>query len=127
MKLKCLSCGCEREFVDIKLAEVLILSDCGNYSQTVKAYACTECGFVQLYDKEQVNKRLKEMKNEEEFSKKLEEYNNKISALQEEIKKTQVIIEDENQTVKTVREAKDRLVKLKNELEWLKGNRPLKK
>jgi len=63
MKFKCLYCGCEKEFVEVKLAEVLLVADAGHYVQLGKSYSCTECGFVQIFDKEQVL-RIKEKKNE---------------------------------------------------------------
>lgn len=115
-KMKCLFCGCERDFVDIKLADVLILSDSGNYEQSVKSYACVECGFVQLFDKEQVDKRLAENKKNEDYEKKFAKYHAEVNAIKKEIEVTQAIINDENQTVKAVKEAKEKLNELNNKL-----------
>ena len=115
-KMKCLFCGCERNFVEVNLADVLIVYDSGSYEQSVKSFACVECGFVQSFDKDQVAKKLAEIKADEEYEKKLAEYNAKIDALQNEILATQAIINDENQTVKAVKDAREKINELNNKM-----------
>ena len=121
MKLKCLYCGCEKEFVGVSLFDCWIAADAGEIRQKVQVLACTECGFIQMFDadKVQVNSVLETRRKEEEAKQRELERQEKIKKLNKEIADTKAIIGDENQTVKVVREAQEKLRRLEEQLSEL--------
>lgn len=106
--IKCSNC----ESKDFERTQIgIILATEGHFY--VNAYACTKCGHVELFEpnhdafadylREQEALRKKALK---------EEYEKKETERLKKIEELKVIINDENSTVKQVREAKEKLNKL---------------
>lgn len=114
--MKCPNCGNET-FVAVQLHDVCILYGYGNVEQVVIAYACEKCGRVELYmPKKWVQDNIdakKLAKAEKEFYAEKEE---RISCLKKRIEQLKPVIDDENQTVKAVKEAQRKIIELENEL-----------
>ncbi len=117
--MKCSVCGCNNLF-EVRIIDSEILSGYGVVEQSVKSYACEKCGHVELYvSQEYLDKRNRQIRLKKEHEAKIAELKQKIAAKESEIENIKKIISDENQTVKTVREAKEKLDKLESELQQL--------
>lgn len=114
--MKCSVCGSEKLF-EMSIINSNILRTEGSVKQSVISYACEECGHIELYaTQEMINKHRETVKLEEEREIKLENLKKKLASVNEDIDRLEAIIVDENQTVKTVNEAKSKLNELKKEL-----------
>ena len=114
---KCPHCG-STEFVGIPLASVSGL-DVG-YDEYVSAMACVKCRHVELVAyPEVVEKELNRIKTEEKKAAEKVKLEKRIKEIKSEIDNLKKISKDENQTVKTVREAKEKIIQLEEELRAL--------
>lgn len=119
--MKCPNCGCSDFYEDI-LRTGMGCTEGGSgvpitvYGQPVTAYLCKKCGRIELYGEES----LKAIKKSEALIAKRE--NERIAAerrreaLLKEKETLEAIVNDENQTVKVVKQATKRLEEIKKEL-----------
>ena len=123
--MKCSNCGCEEFYT----GDLNHRTGCDLNGKLViqvykiDAYICKKCGKIELYSTDFVNKKIKieeEKKAKEEEERKKKE---KLQALLD--KKNELInfINDENNTVKAVNEAKAELEKIEYEIEIETGER----
>ena len=105
---KCSNCG-KADFEKTTIGEILRTE--GYFS--VNAYACTNCGHIELFDPD-YDAFADYLREQEELRKKAlkEEYEKKEAERLKKIEELKVIINDENSTVKQVREAKEKLNRL---------------
>ena len=126
--MKCSNCGCE-EFYSADLYQPIDSCECRLRGPIVidrykiDAYICKKCGKIELYSTDFVNEKIRieeEKKAKEEEERKQKE---KLQALLD--KKSELInfINDENNTVKAVNEAKVELEKIEYEIEIETGER----
>ena len=116
---KCPYCG-STSFVQIPLVVVSGL-DVGS-TENVTTTACVECGHVEIIAKpEVIQKTLDSIKQREEKDAKIAEIKKEIDATKKEIDRLKKVVVDENQTVKAVREAKDQITHLGNQLRTLES------
>ncbi|MCL2540297.1 MAG: hypothetical protein FWE53_02565 [Firmicutes bacterium] len=121
-KIKCSCCG------GTELSRCLVWGSCYEGScrfESETTYACNNCGHIEWflntsYLVKQDDERLAESARVLAEKEKKEQ---QIRRLESEINALQALIRDENQRVKTVNEAKDKLTRLKEELRSL-GNAP---
>ena len=122
--MKCPNCGCEDFYVD-QLRTGCGCSEGGAYEPIevngcpVVAYLCKKCGRIELYGPESLARyQAQEQKKAEEESEKISKEKRKASLLKEQAE-LEIIVNDENQTVKAVRQAAIRLEKINEELRHL--------
>ena len=102
--MKCTNCGSENLF---ETKAYLILFDAGQTNVTT--FACENCGHVEFFIYDSILKRHKQdVMRKEEIKKRQEEERRKKEEFDLEIAKLDKIINDENQTVKAVREAQNK-------------------
>ena len=107
--MKCTNCGNET-FFETKILDNHVLATEGYVAQTVRSYACLQCGHIELF----VSQNDIDAYNEEQAKKKKEQDEKNKLAVEIENQEKNIIelrklINDENQTVKTVKEAKANL------------------
>lgn len=121
--MKCVNCG-GTEFFETKILNDQVLKTEGYVEQTVQAFACLKCGRVQLYvPQKTIDEYL--TREQEKKAKEIEmhELEQAITAAVERIRALEAVIEDEEQTVKTVNEAKAELQSEKVRLKELQKRR----
>ena len=105
--MKCSVCGCEET---VRIGYI----DSVDAEQTLEAYGCTKCRHVDFFVPEErmavINSRLADEGKIRKINRDREE---EASRIRKEIDECERIIADENQTVKAVREATERLEELK--------------
>lgn len=120
----CTACGSDQ------LKPISILHSCvcdGKVTQTVDSFYCTKCGHVELYARaSEIEKCLKQEADRKAFEDESRIREDKIKSLELKIIELRGVISDENQTVKVVNEAKEKLRIAENELRELKDKRPSK-
>jgi septal ring factor EnvC (AmiA/AmiB activator) len=123
MKFKCSCCGCN-EYVDANLYR-FVTSD-GDVNYKLDAYACQECGHIELYMPEDLKNQLVKRKQEIEAHEKEIKSRRSVLNMQLGRKKSELndmikIVRDENQTVKEVNNAKARIPQLEEEIKDLEN------
>ena len=109
--MKCTVCGSKKMFA-VSLGE----SD----ASEVQAFACEECGHVDLYAlKEVLEARKKFSQSSKEKESKIDVIQNKIDAAIRDLEKYENILTDENQSVKNVNAARVKVLELREELAQL--------
>lgn len=119
--MKCPNCGCEDFYIDRLRTgsgcveggawEPIEINGC-----QVVTYLCKKCGRVELYGPDSLAKyQAQEKERIEKEQKQLEAEKRKSNLLKEKAR-LEAIAEDENQTVKAVRKANERLEKINEEL-----------
>ncbi len=77
---------------------------------TLDAYACKKCHHVDFYVTEKTIKKYEDqVKKQEEYCRRMDEYQSRKNEIEKEMARLKEIINDENQTVKAVNEAKEKL------------------
>lgn len=111
MDIHCTYCG-NTNFVSASIGEVSSLDGC-MFVPTVNIYSCTNCGHIEMFDRH-LDKFALEKKVEEErkLQKEQEKRIAEMQAIEREIERLTAIINNENSTVKEVKEA----AKIVNEL-----------
>ena len=108
--MKCSVCGCEET---VRIGYISSV----DAEQTLEAYGCTKCRHVDFFVPEErmavINSRLADEGKIRKINRDREE---EASRIRKEIDECERIIADENQTVKVVREATERLEELKKKL-----------
>ena len=106
---RCANCG-GTDFEKTRIGEILATEG----EIWVHSYVCTRCGHIELFDPDYdafadyLNKLA-----EQEKQAKIVKRQKKEEERQKEMKRLEVIISDENSTVKQVREAQEKLNKLR--------------
>lgn len=123
MKFKCSCCGCN-EYVDANLYR-FVTSD-GDINYKLDAYACANCGHIELYMpnnlKDQLVKRKQEIEaHEKEIKSRRSVLNMQLGKKKSELQDMIKIVRDENQTVKEVNSAKSRIPQLEEEIKDLEN------
>lgn len=118
MKMKCPFCG-PSEFIEIPLISIFI--DGTIYAENGTSMACTKCGHVEIkVDPDMLKNILDQKKTEQRNKEMIAELEKEIQSIEEEIEHLEKIIVDENQTVKNVRIAKEKIASLNDEVHSLK-------
>lgn len=122
--MKCDNCG------NTNFYKVNIIDDqCteGHVYQRVDAFACDNCGLIKLFVPSQaLQNHHEQLKKQELLKQEKEKFEKEKLELEERIRTLQIIIDDENQTVKTVKQAKEEQTLIQNELRKLKDNYSIK-
>lgn len=109
--MKCSQCG-NANFSEVNLP----LSE-GGWVDGVISYACLNCGHIELFLPE---RRIKAIKSSISEQAEIEEYNKDLTMKKEQLLKEKdellFLVEDENQTVKRVKNAKKRLEEIEKAL-----------
>lgn len=83
--MKCSVCGSEKMF-EVSIIDNQVLATEGYVRQTVKSYACEDCGHIDLYaPKEMIDKHKKAVEFEKDRKAKTERLNEKIADTQNRI------------------------------------------
>ncbi len=122
--MKCPNCNCEVFYKDTLMTggyctEGGAWKPIEVHGCPVDAYICKNCGRIEFYSLEALKKHVAEDERkakEETFIKAKEE---KKAKLLSEKKELSLIVNDENQTIKRVKEAQERLKKIESELQYL--------
>ncbi|MDY0236632.1 MAG: hypothetical protein RBR71_11410 [Gudongella sp.] len=119
---KCLACG-GTNLVPYSPCKVLTCGEIG-FDYLTESFACVNCGHIEFYAiQSKLDKQLEHNKKEEERKKLAAEYDKQIEAKKAELEKLRSIIADENQTVKAVKEAENKIVDVENEIRGLKSRK----
>lgn len=114
--MKCLNCG-SQEFFQIELLNTKIILDFPRNAQIVTSYACKKCGHVELFiPQEIIDDRLAKENRKFEAEKLKSDCSQKIEELKKQIADLELIIKDENQTVKAVKQAQEELTNKQKDL-----------
>ena len=121
--MKCPNCGCEDFYVD-QLKTGGCCTEGGAWEPIevngcpVVVYLCKKCGRIELYGPDSLAKHIEQ--DQEKAKKEAEKIANekRKAALLKEKEELEAIVNDENQTVKTVRKATERLQRINEELKY---------
>lgn len=114
--MKCPNCGNET-FKTVETHDICILRTSGEITQVAIAYACEKCGRIELYMPESwIRQNIDAKKIDEDKKNFYAEKTERIKKLKMKIDNLKEIINDENQTVKAVREANEKITELEKEL-----------
>ena len=119
--MKCPNCGCEDFYVDQLRTgcgcteggawEPIELNGC-----PIITYLCKKCGRVEFYAPDSLARyQAQDKKRLEEEQKRLDDEKRRNHLLKEK-ERLEALVKDENQTVKAVRKANERLEKINEEL-----------
>ena len=105
--MKCTVCGSKKMF------KVSVFDG----DEAIRSYACADCGHVDFYVAQEIIEDYKKAERAtKEIDKKAAAEKKKIDAIIAEIQKYENIVTDENQTVKAVNAAREKIVELREEL-----------
>ena len=97
------------------LAHLIVLD--GEYRELIDSYACTECGHMELYAKpEELKKVIECNKRAEEKMRAIASYQKELDGLMARQSELESFIQDEEQSVRSIREAKEELSSLGSEI-----------
>ncbi len=115
----CIACGCE-DLIAMPLMHLIVLDgECWSYVDT---FACPECGRMEIYAKpEEIKKAIQNKKIDEEREAKLASLKKELDRLKSHHSELASLIADENQTVKAIREAKELMNSLENDIRSLES------
>ena len=119
--MKCPNCGCT-DFENYSIGH----SECveGRFISSVDAFVCANCGRVELYAKQDIlNQKRAQSQKQKEVDDECARIDAQIAAKKKELAELNSIVNDENQTVKAVKEAKERLIQVQNEINSLENQR----
>ena len=123
MKFKCSCCG-SQEYVDANLYRFVTSDGDANYK--LDAYACAECGHIELFLPKDlkdsfVKKKEEKEAHEKELKSRKSVLNMQLGKKKSELADLKKIVKDENKTVKEVNEAKAKIPSLEEEIKDLKA------
>jgi predicted nucleic-acid-binding Zn-ribbon protein len=117
--MKCSQCG-GTKFLDIQVSFGgcnAFSGDGVEYPRTADSFVCEKCGHIELFiEKATLTAYYEKVKQDKELEQAQKIYNQERKKLQGEITRLEILIKDENQTVKTIKDAKEQLNRLQNEL-----------
>lgn len=117
--MKCPSCG-GTEFVPYGLA----IGMAGEYEEQVDAFACMGCGRIEVYAKTNIlDRKVDQIRQAQRIQEERNEVDAEIAVKEKELEELKKIIGDENQTVKNVREAKEKMVEVQNRINVLRSRK----
>ena len=117
--MKCPSCG-GTKFVPYGLA----IGIAGEYEEQVDAFACMGCGRIEIYARENIlDRKVDQIREAQRIQEERNEIDAEIALKEKELEELKKIIGDEDQTVKNVREAKEKMVEVQNRINVLKGRK----
>jgi predicted nucleic-acid-binding Zn-ribbon protein len=143
-RIKCTNCG-SKDFIEyaqtidgqhfqLGLQKQLLMNTLGRdedcfEENILSIYACLKCGHLEFFvsEKKIQNHVLREKKQAEaraDAEYRVKQQEQKETALRKQIDDLEKIVDDEDQTVKAVNEAKENIRKLKRELEELYRSDP---
>ena len=112
--MKCPSCG-GTKFVPYTFAYILT-----EHQINADSFACIECGRIEFYAKQHfLDQILDEVEKRQLAEEKNAYIESQIAFLQKRVDVLKAIIDDENQTVKTVRDSKEDLIKIQKQIDSL--------
>lgn len=118
-EMKCPSCG-GTEFVPYELA----IGMAGEYEEQVDAFACMGCGRIEVYARKNIlDRKADQIRQAQRNQEERKEIDAEIAAKEKELEELKKIVGDENQTVKNVREAKEKMVEVQNRINVLRNRR----
>ena len=119
--MKCPNCGCKDFYKDILKTGIYCTE--GGSDQPIKvnggsviAYVCKNCARIEFYSEEALEKWVSLEKDKEQKEKDRIAFENEKNILLKEKKELELIVDDENQTVKNVKLAQTRLIELEKRL-----------
>lgn len=119
VEMKCPSCG-GTEFVPYELA----IGMAGEYEEQVDAFACMGCGRIEVYARKNIlDRKADQIRQAQRVQEERKEIDAEIAVKEKELEELKKIIGDENQTVKNVREAKEKMVEVQNRINVLRNRR----
>ena len=99
----------------------LAIGMAGEYEEQVDAFACIECGRIEVYARRSIlDRKIDQMRQAQRIQEERNEIDAEIAVKEKELDELKKIIDDENQTVKNVREAKEKMVGVQNRIDVLK-------
>ena len=102
----------------------LAIGMAGEYEEQVDAFACIECGRIEVYARRSIlDRTIDQMRQAQRIQEERNEIDAEIAVKEKELDELKKIIDDENQTVKNVREAKEKMVGVQNRIDVLKRRR----
>ena len=127
--MKCLNCG-STEMFEVSMSQYCSDGGWTNPGKDICSFACAKCGHVELFASEERINRYEEDKKkkaiEEKLKKEMEEeqysIRGSIDKLEKEIFKLRKFVGDENNTVKQVKEGKEKIRVLECELRKLESS-----
>lgn len=132
-KMKCLNCG-NTEMFSVSMSQSFYCFECGGGctkpSDDIRSFACAKCGHIELFASEEMIESYKKRKRKEEIAEirreQMEREQKSISVVIEKLKKEilelKKFVGDENNTVKQVREGKEKIKELDCELAKLESS-----
>lgn len=112
--MKCPNCG-KTEFEQMQLYEIYCTE--GGAKQLVQSYVCTNCGRVELYmPQELIKKRIEQKRVAEEKKQAEENRRHEEERLQKRMCELEKFLQDENHTLKELKEAQRELTAIQNKL-----------
>lgn len=118
-EMKCPSCG-GTEFVPYELA----IGMAGEYEEQVDAFACMGCGRIEVYARKNIlDRKVDQIRQAQRIQEERNEVDAEIAVKEKELEELKKIIGDENQTVKNVREAKEKMVEVQNRINVLRSRK----
>lgn len=114
--MKCLRCGNDELHqitLEFECFEDLVFGP----QRTADAFACYKCGHIELkLSKEELERYHEKVKQEAKEKAKKKRYEKLVKKLEKEAEELKKIINNENNTVKSVKEAQEKLIKINLEL-----------
>lgn len=112
--MKCPNCG-KTEFEQMQLYENYCTE--GGVKQLVQSYVCMNCGRVELYmPQELINKKIEENRIAEERRQTEENRKREEERLRKRMKELEAFLQDENHTLKELKEAQRELTDIQDKL-----------
>lgn len=131
--MKCLNCG-NTEMFSVSMSQSFSCYECGGGwtqpSDDIRSFACAKCGHIELFVSEEMIEGYKKRKRKEEIAEirreQMEREQKSISVVIEKLKKEilelKKFVGDENNTVKQVKEGKEKIKELDCELSKLESS-----
>lgn len=112
--MKCTNCG-KTQFEQMQLYEIYCTE--GGAKQLVESYICVNCGRVELYmPQELINKKIEQKRVAEERRQAEENRKREEERLRNRMQELEIFLQDENHTLKELKEAQKELTKIQDKL-----------
>ena len=100
----------------------LAMGVAGEYEEQVDAFACMGCGRIEVYAKKNIlDWKADQIRQAQRIQEERKEIDAEIAVKEKELEELKKIVGDENQTVKNVREAKEKTVEVQNRINMLRN------
>ena len=119
-KIKCTQCGNGKFFRTVLNTECTD-GNCYGLQKHAVSYSCFKCGHIEWFVRNEILKaHIDAERKNELFKQKVANYERRRKELRAQIIEVQRIVNDENQIMKVVNEARQKLAYLQNELQNLR-------